>query len=805
MERDFEEWERIQELFHLADETPAEDRERVLAAACSDAELCKRVLALHRASLVTEERSAAPRPASVASYIGPYRLVRHLGSGGMGAVYEVERIVEGIVQRSALKVLAPHAAGPLFAERFQRERSILASLDHPAITRMLDAGLDANGQPYLAMEYVDGVPFDEYCDANTLSVDARLRLFLKICEAVDYAHRNLVVHLDLKPSNILVTAGGMVKLLDFGTSKLMRTDGRTTYTISATPSYASPEQLRGEPVTTACDVYSLGAVLFELLSGSKPAGDASVSAIIERAVAEREAASVEDSVTEPAAQKRGLAEARLKALLKGDLTTIVRKCLAPRPKDRYGSVSALSDDIERYLNGRPVLARRQTPLYRLQKFVRRNRGLVATMVLALVALTASLSYAWIGQRRALLEGQRALRMQTFLYRLFEIANSNYTGKPAATVRDFLQLGVKTLPEYIHDPADLRQAQLALADSMYWNHDYANAAPIYSAVADAANKQGDAGSEAEAESYLAYLALRKGATDEAYSRSARALDLSKNGAVSAHTKVLSQLNYALVREQTGRYSEQNLQLIESAVAIAKKNRLPPHEIGQLLYYWGAFVLTRGRVDEAEQHYQAALAAYKEDPLAVCEEASVHAGLANVLTYRNQNQESAAMFEQAYEGSKACNGAEDTQTLRFLTSRANALVKSGSQQQAISMLEAVLPVWRQKIPKSSPYTAEILQPLGRAYVETGRFKDAQQVATDMLDSLNQAKMPSEHKYFGFANLLLGQALAGQGNYHDALPAAAAAYRNLSAFANTPTGKLTAERAKRSLAEIQAKLVQ
>lgn len=789
-------WEQIQHLFHLADSTPESERETVLAAACPDPELRRRALALYHASTLT---IPDPPPPPESQFIGPYRLIRHLGSGGMGAVYEAEKITEGILQRSAVKVLALHAAGPLFTERFQRERTILASLDHPAITRMLDAGVDASNRPYLSMEFVDGLHLDAYCDQHTLPVPDRLQLFLQVCDAVDYAHRNLVVHLDLKPSNILVTPTAAVKLLDFGTSKLIDTDGRMTFTISATPAYASPEQLRSEPVTTSCDIYSLGAILFELLSGRKLTGDASVSAIIEQAVAEREPDPVEQAVTPQAAKLRGLSESRLRTLLQGDLATIVRKSLSPRPQDRYASVSALSDDIHRYLDGRPVLARRQTTLYHLQKFIRRNRGLVVASALVAAALFASLAYAWYGQQQALREGQRAVRMQTFLYRLFEIANSNFTGKPAATVKDFLQLGVKALPEYIRDPSDLRQAQLALAQSMYWNHDYAGAAPIYSAVAASAKKNGDIASEAEAASYLAYLALRKGATDEALSESAHALALSRNKAVPPQTQVLSQLNYALVREQSGHPSDENLRLIQSAAAIARQNHLPPHEIGQILYFWGAFVLTRGRIDEADQHYHDALAAYQQDPLAVCEQASVQSGLANVLTYRNQSAQSVALFKQAYEGSKACNGPDDTQTLRFLTSWANSLVKSGHQKEAITMLEASLPAWNKKIPRSSPYTTEMFQPLGRAYIETGRFKDAQQIATDMLDSLQQAKFPPNHKYFGFAHLLMGQALAGQGKYKEALPEAQLAAKNLSAFANTPNGKNTSDRAQQLLDQV------
>ena len=312
------------------------------------------------------------------------------------------------------RFLRPTPAGPAFVERFEREQRILSSLSHPFIARVLDAGITQEGQSYLVMEYVDGLPLNRFCEQHHLSITARLELFRKVCEAVEYAHRNLIVHLDLKPSNILVTSAGDPKLLDFGTSKVIAADGRFTATLMATPAYASPEQLRHEPLTTASDVYSLGVVLSEILTGKKASDRASAAVLVERAIARRETEQLE-----------GFADR--------DLANIIRKCLAPLPDDRFSSVRALSDDLGRYLSGLPVLARPQTSIYRLSKFVRRNSWKVAGAVLLVVALSGSAGYAWWQQRKALAEGQRALRMQTFLYRLFQTANSNVTGKPAATV------------------------------------------------------------------------------------------------------------------------------------------------------------------------------------------------------------------------------------------------------------------------------------------------------------------------------------------------------------------------------------
>jgi serine/threonine-protein kinase len=417
MTQDADHWELLQDLFHLAEVTPAEDRERVLAERCPDEKLRRRALRIFTASSQEEPQITPPsEDSSLGSKIGPYTLIRHLGTGGIGAVYLVERMAGGAVQRSALKILAPHSAGPSFIERFHREQHILATLDHPNITRMLDAGLSDRGQPYLVMEYVDGRHLDTYCDQHRLGITERLQLFLGVCDAVAYAHRNLVVHLDLKPSNILVTVDGTVKLLDFGTSKLILADSRLTTTVMATPAYASPEQLRNEAVTTSCDIYALGGVLFELLAGSRPGSSASAAAMIERAILEQEPERLPAAVSAEAAEKRGLSESRFRQILTGDLATIVEKCLRPRPKDRYSSIDSLAADIQRYLNGRPVQARPQTTLYWLGKFIRRNRGALAATALVVLLLIGSVAYAGWRQEQAFQAGQLQLHRQAGVHR-----------------------------------------------------------------------------------------------------------------------------------------------------------------------------------------------------------------------------------------------------------------------------------------------------------------------------------------------------------------------------------------------------
>lgn len=523
MSQDAANWETLQTLFHLVEQTPPEERERVLGDHCSDPKLRRRVMAMIAGLDAVEGTRTAP----IVERIGPYSLIRLLGSGGMGFVYLVERVQGGAPKRLALKVLSPHAGGPSFIERFHREQHILGSLDHPNITRMLDAGTSESGQPYLVMEYIQGVHLDDYCDQHTLDIRARIQLFLQACEAVAFAHRNLVVHLDLKPSNILVKEDGSVKLLDFGTSKLIQTDTYLTTTVLATPAFASPEQLRNEPVTTACDVYSLGVILFGLLSGSRPGGNAPVAVMLERAMREQEPQRLTTAVTKDGAEHCGLTLPRMHAMLKGDLENIVAKCLRSRPKDRYSSVDILMDDVRRYLDNRPVTARAQTATYKLGKFVRRNRKGVAAATIAFLLLSASLGYAEWRQQQALKEGRRAERetaaanaVKTFLDEDIIRAASPYmkTSPQDVTVREAIERGAdKAVGRFKDQPEIEGEFHSTLGDLYKQLNQYGKAEIQYrTAVPLLTNTLGERAAKTRDAQYAwASVLTRQSKYDEAY--------------------------------------------------------------------------------------------------------------------------------------------------------------------------------------------------------------------------------------------------------------------------------------------------
>jgi len=409
--------------------------------------------------------------------IGPYRLLRIIGSGGMGEVWLAER-ADGSLQRAvALKLPLVALSRAAVAERFARERDILAALEHPHIARLYDAGVATDGQPFLALEYVDGVPIDRYCDLHRLGIAGRLRLFEQVLDAVAYAHASLVLHRDLKPTNILVTAAGEVKLLDFGIAKLVPegTVGSSALTRMAgrvlTPEYAAPEQFAAAPLTIAADVYSLGVVLHELLTGERPyrvrrAGAAALEEAITRADV---TAPSNSAISAEAATARGSTVTRLKRTLRGDLDTIVGKALRLSPGDRYDSARALADDLVRYRSGLPVLAQPDVLAYRAAKFVARHRGVLGVTALVAVILVGATLVSLHQAQVARLEARRASAVQTFVADIFRANGSDQDDPVKArqtTALQLLDLGSRKIETGLADAPEARLETLDLMASLY---------------------------------------------------------------------------------------------------------------------------------------------------------------------------------------------------------------------------------------------------------------------------------------------------------------------------------------------------
>lgn len=446
---------RAQTLFEAALEVDASQRADFLKAACEeDAALREEVEGLLSSLEAAESQGIfpsllrmPPEPSLVDQKVGPYHVLSELGDGGMGVVYLAERADEQFQKRVALKVVKRGMDASHILNRFRQERQILAGLEHPHIARLLDGGVTTDGRPYFVMEYVDGVPITVYCDRKRLSIEERLRLFRQACAAVQYAHQNLVVHRDLKPSNVLVASDGGVKLVDFGIAKLLNADPSvqaapltSTGFQPMTPEYAAPEQVRGEVITTATDVYALGILLCELLTGRRPYMLKSHGRQeIERAILDEEPKRPSTIVTPRTEPVRGIAgqqitpeevsRARrtrpqaLRRMLKDDLDNIVLMAIRKEPSRRYMSAAQLEDDLRRYLEQQPIAARPDTFVYRSAKFLRRHRMGVAAAGAMVISLLGGLGAAVWQNRIAV--AQRDLAVQTATAMIIDLSEGLY--------------------------------------------------------------------------------------------------------------------------------------------------------------------------------------------------------------------------------------------------------------------------------------------------------------------------------------------------------------------------------------------
>ena len=520
-----------------------------------------------------EGQDALPQPAPGAE-VGPYRLIEELGIGGMGAVWLAERADGSLKRKVALKL--PRVSwDPSFAQRSLRERDILAALEHPHIARLYDAGVDALGRPFLAMEYVPGLPIDAWCDARRLPLAARVELLRQVADAVAYAHRRLVVHRDLKPSNMLVTDDGQVRLLDFGIARLLGAEGgpAAEHTLAApafTVNYASPEQLQGQPLATATDIYSLGVVAHELLCGTRPfdhlpeRGAARVQAILAADVAPPS----RRLPAAAAAAARASTPAALQRALRGDLDAILLRALARQREQRYPSAEALADDLLRWRDGRPVSAQRPHAGYLLGKFVRRHRLAVGAGTAALLALVLTTGVALVQGQQAREQAQRAQASRDFLAGLFERADPDLRAGRDATLREQLE------------PAEREAARLPPEQRR----------EVLATVAGLWEKLGDRGRAAQVQARLSELWEAE-----------QARRPTPAGAAALVQSRLHEARMAVLMERLGA-AERHLRAADQA---APRAGWPPAVLALADLQWGYFELYGGRPSSAEGHFSAAL--------------------------------------------------------------------------------------------------------------------------------------------------------------------------------------------------------
>jgi non-specific serine/threonine protein kinase/serine/threonine-protein kinase len=625
-----EELEKVGEILEQALAVQPAERSRFLEQACTGnaALRCEveSLLASHEQAgnflnpPAIADAASAPRASVLPGRrIGAYDILEEIGRGGMGEVFAAAR-ADGLYEKTvAIKLVRGGYDTEFILERFRNERQILASLDHPNIARLLDGGTTADHIPYLVMELVEGVPIDAYCDAHKLSVSERLRLFRQVCGAVQYAHQRLVIHRDIKPSNILVTENGTPKLLDFGIAKILDASGNTEATMlrPMTPEYASPEQVRGEPITTATDAYSLGVVLYQLLTGRSPYRvDTRTPAKLAHAITdvepERPSTSVQRTEAVPkngetqeltpelVSSTRELSPLRLQRRLRGDLDFILLKALRKEPDKRYSSVEQLSEDLRRHLEGLPVNARKGTWNYRAGKFIRRHRAAVAaaslvllTLVVGVIATLREARIAEANRRRAEARFNDVRKLANSL--MFEVHDSIRELPGATAARKLI---VQRAQEYLDVLAKDSKSDPSLLQEL---------AAAYAKLASVQGNSQDA---------------NLGDTSKAVQNNLKAVQLlsdclaldSRNRDVALQLAGAYQ-NLALALSSTGDKSgardstQRALHVLEPLAAAHPEDPKLQFGLGSALEQTGTFLVDDRDLTHASEYYQRALAVLK----------------------------------------------------------------------------------------------------------------------------------------------------------------------------------------------------
>jgi eukaryotic-like serine/threonine-protein kinase len=671
---------------------------------------------------------AAEEGLAVGDAVGPYRLVEEIGRGGMAVVYRAERADGAFTQQVALKVVKRGVDTDDVLGRFRQERQILASLTHAHIARLLDGGVTADGRPYLAMELVHGEPLDRYCAARGLGLDARLDLCIAIAEAVQHAHQRLVVHRDLKPSNILITDTGEIRLLDFGIAKLLdpSADGEATATRTAlrllTPDYASPEQVRGDTITTASDVYQLGLILFELVTGRRAQPVAGLGpAEAERAICAHElpraSQALADGAPYPGASKRRL---------RGDVDRIVATAVAKTPERRYHSVSALADDLRRFRRGLPVAARGDSLWYRTTTFVRRHRVAVAAaaaMVLAVGGIVGFYSWRLAAERdRARQEAATANEAVTFLTGLFTAADPvRPTGTPV-TARELLDRGAARVRTDLAAQPELQARMLAVIGDIYRSLSlYGQAVPLLQQALVLRRAQFGANHfEIARSAHQLALALHSaGQSDVALPLYEEALRILESLPAPPADDLSSTLNgLGLVHRRAGRL-DLALSFLERAVGV--RERAFGHDAAPLaatLNNLGLLYTTQRRLPQARTALERAVAIHTrhrgpKHPLV----ASSLSNLAEVIRQQGDLEGARVLHVQALGIAVEAFGPAHLSTAILTNAYGRLLYDMRRYDEATAEFERAVAIYERSVGISHPAAPFPIENLGRIHRERG----------------------------------------------------------------------------------------
>ena len=783
-------------------------------------------------SRAVEEVTAA-RSTPLVERLGPYRVVSMLGEGGMGAVYLAERDDDEFLQQVAIKVVRG-LLDPERVRQFRNERQILAWLEHPNIARLLDGGTTDDGLPYLVMEHVQGRPIDRHCDARRLTVADRLRLFLVVCGAVSHAHRSLIVHRDIKPTNILVTDAGVPKLLDFGIARLaLDGAGAETGVTRApgrmmTPDYASPEVVRGGQVTTAADVYALGVLLYELLTGRRPLRFATMSsAEIERVVchvvpprASLAAAADSDPPGLTGAERaaaRQTTPARLRAELRGDLDAILSTAMAKEPGDRYASVDAFAADVQHVLAGRPIAARPPTWAYTARRFVARHRwgvgaaaAFVVTVSAAAVVMSVQATRLAEERDRTARERDTAQQVVTFLTELFEVSDPDVSAGTSVTARELLDRGAERIDDEltgqpvvqarllgtiggvygslgVYDRAatlleralalrratlgpehpDTAQSMEALAEAYRELARFDDAEAMHREALAIKRRIGDSPSSIAASlNDLGLTLSERGKFGEAEPLLREAIDSWRRLGSGAQGDVAVGLNnLAQSLRQQGRLDEA-ANALDEAIAIRRQRLGNDHPLlANVLGHLGQVRNAQGDLPRAEPLLREALAIRRK---AYGDDhpdtATAFNNLASLLHDAGDLAGAEPFYRLALAGTEKRLGARHPDYAVQVNNLASLLEDRGRLDEAEALFRTSLEVRRAAFGEVHPSVARAVHNLARVELARGRVAEAESLALTALD-LRRRILPAAHAEIAATTGLLGEVRAAQGKFEEA----------------------------------------
>ena len=725
-------WERIQEVFHAAvDLPPGERRRYVESAAGDDRELLADVLA----ALDEDERGASLLDAGVGQLaaplldgartaieqIRPYRLVRVLGEGGMGTVFLAERLDLGT--QAAIKILRDAWLSPSRRRRFAAEQRTLAALNHPGIARLFDAGVLNDGTPWIVMEYVDGVPITDYCQAQQTPRDGRLRLFRAVCDAVHYAHRHLVIHRDLKPSNILVTADGTVKLLDFGIAKqLAETDSDIEVTRTGmrpmTPAYAAPEQLRGEPIGVHTDVYSLGALLYELLAGRRPFD------FTPQMSADAIAAMLDKEPALPSGARK-----------RTDLDVLALTALRADPARRYASVEALIRDVEHFQHGQPLEARADALGYRVAKFARRHwRPLTAaavTLAMVIGVVTFYTIRLAVARDTAVLQATRAERVQELLLGLFTGGDASAAPAEDLRVVTLIDRGVQEADALRGEPV-VRAEMYATLGTIYRRlGDFAKADHLLTKALDERHRISAPGSADEADVFLRKALLRSDQAqfDEAEKLARQGLESLQrvDPSSAAVAKAYTTLGEILI--ERGQYADA-VKALDESIRLHTALGVEDADYATTLRQQVNAYFYMGKLDVADETGRRTLQMTRRvsgERHALVAEDLINLGA--IETERGKYADAERYYREALAITESWFGRDHYQTASNLTQLGRSLVYQKRFDEASVILQRALAIQERVFGPDHPRVASAVNDLGNIAVQTGRLDEAEAAFTRM----------------------------------------------------------------------------